>query len=41
MIYRCDACQRVYEVNRTLVECMYCGACRCRPHQPQEEEEVE
>ena len=41
MIYQCDACQRIYEINRTDVLCMYCGACRCHPYIPREEKEEE
>jgi len=39
MIYQCDACNRVYEVNRTDVICMYCGACGCHPYEPEQDEE--
>ena len=31
MKIQCDACQRVYELNRQDVRCVYCGADRCHP----------
>lgn len=39
MIFQCDACQRIYEVNLTGVTCMFCGAHRCHPYMPQHEQE--
>lgn len=31
MVFKCDACKRVYELDRRDVRCVYCGACRCHP----------
>lgn len=31
MKIQCDACQRVYELNRQDVRCVYCGEYRCHP----------
>lgn len=33
MVYVCDACRRVYELNRIDVACIYCGACCCHPYE--------
>ncbi len=42
MVFQCDACKRVYELDRTDVRCVYCGECRCHPvEQPVKEEEKE
>lgn len=38
MVYQCDACKRVYELDRTDVRCVYCGECRCHPVEPSREE---
>lgn len=34
MIFYCDVCRQVYEINRTDVSCIYCGACACHPYEP-------
>lgn len=34
MIYLCDTCQKVYELNRIDVSCIYCGAYACHPYEP-------
>ena len=39
MIYYCDVCQREYELNRTDLFCIYCGACcRLRESEPEQAE---
>lgn len=38
MIFYCDACHQTYELNRTGVSCIYCGACACRSCEPPAEE---
>ena len=40
MVYFCDACRRVYDVNLTGITCIYCGAHRRHPYEPQQEEEA-
>ena len=39
MIFYCDACRQTYELNRTDISCIYCGACACRPYELVTEEE--
>jgi len=41
MIYECNACKRVYEINRTDVTCIYCGASSCHPYEAKEKEETQ
>ena len=31
MVFQCDACKRVYELDRNDLRCIYCGECRCHP----------
>lgn len=39
MVFQCDACHRIYEVNLTGVTCICCGAHRCHPYEPKQKEE--
>ena len=39
MIYFCDACGQVYELNRVDVSCIYCGSCSCHPYETKEQNE--
>lgn len=42
MVFQCDACKQVYELNRRDVRCIYCGEYRCRPvEKPSEQSETE
>lgn len=34
MVFQCDACKRVYELDRNDVRCVYCGEYRCHPVEP-------
>ena len=38
MVFQCDACKRVYELDRTDVRCVYCGEYRCHPVDPPQEQ---
>lgn len=40
MIFYCDACHQVYELNRTDVSCIYCGACCCHPFEQEPKNEA-
>ena len=33
MVYFCDACEKIYEINRNDLRCIYCGSCTCRPYE--------
>lgn len=39
MVYFCDSCKQVYELNRNDVRCIYCGSYACSPYQPPKEDQ--